>query len=271
MTIRLRNRLTLSFFILAITCLFIAVFFTCFQFFSKTLVIPDFFSKGLSDSFLFKFRPWIVFTGIFLMMAYTCVTSLIILHAFEKTQATDITFFLLFLLACLCDTSRIIVPLLNLSGNYSQLLLKVGNVQLFARLFAPLALMANTILSSEEFRQHTDRICIILIIVAIFFAEFIPLNTAVILPNFCISYGYVKSIRIFTFSISLMSTFFLFLNNRKNEYKQIMTFGFLMIYLGYSLLSYSFNIANLVIGTVLLGLGTTFYLNEVHKHYLWLD
>ena len=50
-----------------------------------------------------------------------------------------------------------------------------------------------------------------------------------------------------------------------------MTFGFLMVYLGYSLLSYSFNIINLVIGTILLGLGTAFYLNEVHKHYLWLD
>ena len=33
----------------------------------------------------------------------------------------------------------------------------------------------------------------ILIIISMFFAEIIPLNTAVILPNFCISYGYVKA------------------------------------------------------------------------------
>lgn len=271
MTIRFRNRLTLAFFVLSITSLFVAVFFTGFQFFSTSLDIPAVYTKGLSQSFLLEYRPWCVFSGIFLMMAYTCVTSLVILHSFEKTQAPDITFFMLFLLACLCDSSRIAVQLLNLTGNYTQLLLKIGNLQLFARLLAPLALMGNIILSTDNLKQSTDQNCIILIIIAIFFADFIPLNTAVILPNFGISYGYGKSIRAFSAVIILMSSLELFISNKRNDYKQTSTIGFIMLSAGYSLIFYCYNIINLSAGAFLLTTGSILYLNDVHKRYLWID
>ena len=271
MTIRFRNRLTLTFFILSITCLFMALFFTGFQFFSKTIVFPQIYTKGLSQTFLLQYHPWCTVAGIFLILIYCCVTSLIIYHSFEKTQAPDMAFFLLFLFACFCDASRIAVPLLNLSRNYSLLLLKIGNIQLFARLIAPLALMGTTILSTEELKQSTDRNCLVLIVAAVFFAEIIPLNTAVILPNYCISYGYVKSIRLFSFAVIIMSSVALFISNRNNDYRQIMTIGFVLISLGYTLIFYCFNILTFVAGTFFLGLGTSLYLNEVHRHYLWID
>ena len=134
-----------------------------------------------------------------------------------------------------------------------------------------MALMGNTVLSTDDFRQSTDRNSIILIIISMFFAEIIPLNTAVILPNFCISYGYVKAIRIFSLIICLVSTISLFCTNRKNEYKQIMTIGFLILCIGYTLIFYCFNIVTLAAGIIFLGSGTFLYLNEVHKHYLWID
>lgn len=205
------------------------------------------------------------------MLLYVSITSIIIYHSFEKTQAPDIVFFLLFLIACLCDTSRILVPFFSLSGSFSLFTLKVGNIHLFARLLAPLALMGNTVMSTEDFKQSTDRNSLILIIIALFFAEMLPLNTAVILPNFCVSYGYVKAIRAFCFLTCAVSAISLFITNRKNEYKQIMTLGFLLLCIGYSLIFYCYNILTLISGTVLLGCGTYLYLNEVHKHYLWID
>ena len=271
MTIRFRNRLTLIFFVLSVISLFLALTFTGLQFFSKNFVIPQIYSKITPTHFLLKYRPWCTVTGIFLILLYTCITSLIIYHSFEKTQAPDMAFFLLFLLACLCDSSRLAVPLLHLSKNYSLLLLKIGNIQLFARLIAPLALMGTAVLSSEDFKQSTDRNCLILVVTAIFFAEFIPLNTAVILPNFNISYGYVKPIRLFSFAVIIMSTIALFISNKKNDYRQLMTLGFIMISIGYTLFFYCFNILVLVSGIFFLGLGTTFFLNETHRHYLWID
>lgn len=271
MTIRFRNRITLVFFVLSTVCLALGLIFTGIQIFSGSFTTPQIYEKISSENFLLTYRPWCTLAGIFLILLYTCITSLIIFHSFEKTQAPDMAFFLLFLLACLCDASRLVVPLMHLSQNYSLLLLKIGNIQLFARLIAPLALMGTTILSSEELKQNTDKNCLILIITAIFFAEFIPLNTAVILPNFNISYGYVKPIRLFSFAVIIMSSIALFISNRKNDYRQLMTLGFIMLSLGYTLIFYCFNILVLVSGAFFLGLGTTFFLNETHRHYLWID
>ena len=271
MTIRFRNRMTLAFFIISVSSLILGTFLTLFKYFSNTLVLPEVYTKGLSDNFLLRYSPVCVFIGLFIILAYICVTTMIIYHSFEKTQAPDIVFFLIFLVACLCDSSRLLVPIFNISGTFSHFLLKVGNIHLFARLLAPLALMGNTILSTEEFRQNTDRNSIILIIISMFFAEIIPLNTAVILPNYGISYGYVKAIQGFSLLICIVSTIALFNNNRKNEYKQIMTVGFILLCIGFTLIFYCFNILSLAAGTIFLGTGTYLYLNEVHKHYLWID
>ena len=131
--------------------------------------------------------------------------------------------------------------------------------------------MGNTVMNTDELKQNTDRNCIILIIISLFFAEVIPLNTAVILPNYSISYGHVKAIRGFAMLTCTVSAVSLFYTNRKNEYKQIMTIGFVLLCIGYTLLFYCYNIATLVSGIILLGSGTYIYLNEVHKHYLWID
>jgi len=263
--------MTLIFFIISIAFLMLGTFFTLYQFFSHGIELPQVYQKNISNNLLLKYNPIYVFAGIFILMVYICVTSLIIYHSFEKTQAPDIVFFLLFLAACLCDTSRLLVPIFKLSGTYSLFLLKVGNIHLFARLLAPLALMGNTVMSTEDFRQSTDRNCIILIIIAMFFAEMIPLNTAVIFPNFCISYGYENAIRAFCGIICAVSTISLFRTNQKNEYRQIMTLGFLLLCVGYSLIFYCYNLLGLISGTLLLGGGSYLYLNEVHKHYLWID
>lgn len=271
MTIRFRNRMTLIFFIFSIFFLMLGTFFTLYQFFSHGIVLPEVYTTTQSSNLFLQYNPFCVFAGIFIILLYVCLTTIIIYHSFEKTQAPDIVFFLLFLAACLCDTTRLAVPTFRLSGTFSLFLLKVGNLQLFARLLAPLALMGTTVMSIDDFKQNTDRNTIILIIIAMFFAEIIPLNTAVILPNFCISYGYVKAIRSFSFLTCIVSAISLFCTNKKNEYKQIMTLGYILLCIGYSIIFYCYNIITLASGTILLGTGTYLYLNEVHKHYLWID
>ena len=271
MTIRFRNRLTFAFFIIAFTTFLLSAFVTWYQYLTVGITLPQVYIKSPSSNFFLRYNPYIVFSAMSLEMIYVCITTMIIYHSFEKTQAPDIAFFLIFLVACLCDATRFVIPVFQISGTYSRLLLKIGNIHLFARLLAPLALMGNTILSADDFRQHTDRNCLILIIVALFFSEMIPLNTAIILPNYCVSYGYVKAIRLTTGLVIILSTISLFFANQKNEYNQIMTLGFFMLSLGYSVMFYCYNIAGLLAGLALLGFGTTIYLNEVHKHYLWID
>ena len=187
-----------------------------YHYFTGGMQLPDVFKKDLSNKFLLRYNPSIVLAGTILEIIYVCITTMIIYHSFEKTQAPDIAFFLIFLFACLCDSSRFFIPVFRLAETYSTFLLKLGNIHLFARLLAPLALMGNTLLCSEELKHNTDRNCLITIIIALFFSEFIPLNTAVILPNYCVSYGYVKAVRLTSFLIIILSAVYLFFDNIKN-------------------------------------------------------
>lgn len=271
MTIRLRNRITLGFNIAAIVIFVLEILFTGYSLITSKLVFPEVHQKSLSYSFLFSYNPYYVLASIFIIMLYVCVTSHILLRSFSKTQTTDAVFFLLFLMACIFDSARFLIPIINVSETYSKTVIKLGNATLFARLLAPLGLFGATILNEDEMRQKTERNCLIIIIASWFFSNFIPLNTAVILPNFCISYGYFKTIRYLSFIICFLSIITMFLKCYKNEYKQTRTIGFALICIGYSTLFSASSMFNFLLGFVTLTAGSIMYLLELHKHYMWLD
>lgn len=271
MTIRSRNRFTFAFFIISLIIFLLAIMLTSYQILNNIFTAPEVYKRGILENTLLTYNTKCVLLSIFLLMAYVCITTLAILRSFEKTQAPGILFFLLFLLACLFNSFRLLFGLFHISGTYSKLLLKLGNLNIFSLLLAPLSLFGTTTLSTDELRQNTDRNCIILLLVSFFFADFIPLNTGIIMPNFCISYSYVLALRATSCIICIINCIGLYLTNKKNDYSQKMTFGFLMICIGYSIMFYCYNILGLISGPLLLGIGTTIYLNEVHHHYLWLD
>lgn len=271
MTIRVRNRITFTLLIASIFILLLALAATSYQFITGTFYAPDTYLRGTFTGLWTSYNEKCVIANIFILMLYSCLTLLGIFLSFEKTQATDILYFLLFIVACLTDSFRILVPILHINITYSEALLRLGNITIFSRVLVPLSFLGLTVFSSEEFRQNTDRNCAIFIIVAFFFAELLPLNTAVILPNFSISYGYIKLIRYLSFTITMLCTFSLYLTNKKNEYKQIMTFGFLMMAFGYSIMFFCYNLLGIITGPILLIGGTVIYLSQLHKHYLWLD
>ncbi|MCR5188340.1 MAG: hypothetical protein K6C97_05335 [Treponema sp.] len=192
-------------------------------------------------------------------------------RSFEKTQANDMLFFLIFLFACLCDTSRILIPFFQVSESYSKFLIKLGDIALFARLLAPLALFGTTILSSEELKQNVNYNMILLIMTALFFSFFIPINSSIIFPNFCLSYGYTKLIRALAFIISISSIVTTIITCIKNEYKIKLAIGFALICIGYTIVFNSYSIIATIAGPLILGTGTWLYLSEVHNHYLWID
>jgi len=271
MTIRFRNRLTLILFFVALLFLIGDAGIFCYEIIDKSFRIPEVYLKGVPTSPILTYNPVCVLIAIFIMLLYVCIITYVIYRSFEKTQATDISFFLIFLLACLMDTSRLLVPLFRVSGTFSKFLIAIGNLNIFARLLAPLALFGNTVLSTEDYKPNTDRNCIFILVAALFFAVFIPTNTGVILPNFSISYGYVHLIRSFSLLITILCIITLFFTNKKNEYSQLMTLGFCLLTVGYSIMFYCYNIIGIIAGPIFLGAGTTIYLKETHNKYLWVD
>ena len=270
MTIRSRNRVNFIFFIISLLILLLNVTLFSYHLFTKNLTQynPQNLIKGL---FIFRYNFWTVIASIFIINLYVVMAAFFILRSFEKTQATEVLFFLVFLTALLFDTARLYVPIYALDGSYSESLIHMGNLTLSARLLAPISLFALTAFCGEEFRQQTEQNCLICILLAVFFAIFLPLNTAIIYPNLCISYGFTRSIHEFNIITAIFSVITLFMRNKKNDFSQMNTVGFIMIIIGYNLLFTAYNLAALIVGTAILSTGTAIYLIKLHQHYLWVD
>ena len=271
MTIKIRNRFNIIFSIIAIVITSLNVLLFTYQILTKSFIGPEVYIADPSPVFLFKYNPLFVVIGIFLLDIYVIVTSILVHRNFEKTQSTEIVFFLIFLISCLFDTMRILVPLLRISNTYSRLLMQVAYVTLFARVLAPLSILGITVLSDDEARQNVDRNCIFIIITALFFAKLIPFNTGVINANFCVAYGYSKILRYSSFFICIASISALIISNKRNEYGQVTTIGLILFVIGYSAMFFCYNLFLLILGPLLLCIGTFIYLKSLHKQFMWMD
>lgn len=251
MTIKTRNRITFGFFI-----------------FSILIVVAE-----LVLLFFKPIQPHSisVITGVFLQNLYVIVVLMFILRAFEKTQSTEIFFFVLFLFACLCDSLRLIVVLFHTSNTYSTALLIAGNITLFARIMIPLSLMSTIVLNEETHRQNMERISLLILVVGIFLASFIPLNTSIIKPNYLVAFSYEKTIKITTIAIHCANALTLFMQNYNKESNQFTTIGYILLTLGNYMMFNSINYLYLIAGFLLLSGGTALFLRSLHKYYLWND
>lgn len=272
MTIKTRNRITFGFFIFASLIFLAELSLFIIQLLKGDVQVPEVtFSKPGSQFFLFNYNPAYVILGIFLKNIYICFTTLIVWRSFSKTQTTEIFYFAMFLLACLCDSIRILTILFHISYTYSTSLLIIGNVDLFARIMIPLSLAGVVILNEESHRQNIERNSLLFIVVATFLATFIPLNTSIIEPNFTVSYGYEKTIFIFTMVIHAANILTLIVRNIKQNRKQASTIGYVLLTVGYLLMFNSYSIFNLVMGFLCLSSGTALFMRALHKYFLWND
>lgn len=269
MTIKYRNRITSFFFLVSIIYFLITIFFLLYQFFTKTLVFPKVTLTSIPTGFLVTKNNTAIIISILLIISYVCVTTYIIKINFQKTQATDMLFFIFFLIGLECDTIRIYLILLNCFNTYSSFLILLANISLFGKILAPLSIISSIIFSNDEYRKSVDQNSLIILISSLFFANLIPINTAIITPNFSISFAYVNCIRVFTIIVFLISIFSLLIKNKKNEYSQKSTIGLIFICTGYLISVYGYSIVTTFLSIIFLLLGTHYYISTIHKQYLW--
>lgn len=273
MTIKTRNRLNISLFVFSIVYLAVTVLFLLLLLYNKTLLssLNTFVEQSDKGKFLTKYNPLIVLISLYFQIIYVCATSFTLFRVFEKTQAYDIPYLFLFLIALIANSFRIWVPLFNMSGTYSGLMLFCGNSILFSKLLVPTSLLFSVVMSGVEQRQDLEKNIFILILGCLFFAQLLPLNTANICRNFEIDYSYRNVIKITSILIVFATLIALFFNNRQRFYTQRTTIGLALICIGTFILFNSINILRLAFSFILLLTGNILYLKELHKQYLWND
>lgn len=272
MTLKSRNRIIsyLFYITFAFFLLFLGLF--IYSLITDRLTFPkveDITNK--STFILFKYSPISIIVSCFIEIIFSCFTLRIILRGFEKTQSSHVLFFSLFLTALALDSFRIFIPLFNINGIFSEQLFFIGNILIFSKILAILSLMLTNYINPDEPIQNNERTCIIIIVAALFFAIFIPVNTTTILPNFAVSHGYHKLLKSLQFVVVILNAISLIFYNSDREFSQTTTIAFTIMSFGYYFLIYNTTIIGLTISTLLLFIGAYKYLKELHNQYLLYD
>lgn len=269
MTVRTRNRLNLTLFAISIVVFIFDATFLILKLLRGNLDLSSFSFSDTGTSFFTKYNPYITIASLFTQILYVICTSFLLFRIFEKTQASAIVYFHLFLWACLIDSFRLWIPLFNLADSYSNLLIFCGNSTILTKILIPLSLLFSVAMSDVEKRQNIEKYVFILLCVSVFFSQFIPLNTAITLPNFSVDYSFKLIIKISTIIIMAVCVISQFITNRQNMYTQKTTIGYLLIFIGTYLLFNSINIFRFIVSLSALTTGTIMYLKGLHNQYLW--
>jgi len=257
-----------SLFIVSLVILSVNVVFFCHYFF-RTPIELNIVDGNFWHSFFFEYQQASVYASLFFMNLYVVVTSKVINNAFAKTNCTEIAFFFCFLIACLAETVRFYIPFFLVEKSFSEFLIILGDFSLFARILAPLAILSTVILSQSEERQNVERNMLTIIIVSLFIACVLPLNTSIIEKDFRVHAGFdtiVVTIEVLVDSIAVISLFFF---NLRDGYSQITTLGLAMIIAGFVLSINSVNFFILILSLIFFIWGTVWYLKDLHERYLY--
>lgn len=271
MTLKTRNRINLIFTSISFATLLYQSCFLLYFFLHDKLTFSSIYDNTKTGFFLFISQDLYVMIGILFQFLLVIIDSYIVYRTFIKTQAPEVPFFIIFLLGILFDTFRIWIPTFSLSNSYSSMYLFCGNATLFSHILAPLGLLLLAIVPFTELKQNYDKLAAVIILISLFLATLIPLNTTKTLPNFSVDYSFKKlmiTYTIISYGATLIAHFF---NNKGKAFNQLTTVGLALLMIGLHLLQNSMTLIALVSGIAAVSLGSVFFLKELHNQYLWTD
>ncbi len=272
MTLKSRNRLNFTLLIFSIAVLVTITAIVLIQILRGSVSFEEFdLFKTEGKPFMLQYSPISVIAAIFTELLFAVLSFYILLRAFSKTQAQNLLFFYLFLTGVILDCVRIVIPVFDVAKTYSSLLIACGNTSIFANLIIPLSLLGTTISADEDQKINLEQLLFSAILLSLFFASIIPLNTSRLLPNFCVDFGFKKTIFSLNMICYIASITILIISNAKKKYKQLTSIGFSLMIIGLTILRGTSTYAGLVVGFIFASFGQIMYLRELHHQYLWND
>ncbi len=223
------------------------------------------------DSFLFKYNPWASLAGIAFFGIAAPLLCIACFYGFKKTPSLEIVFFGLFIVSCMLEQVRILIPLVWKNNTFSGILYVEAKILMTARILGPLSLFFSFSFNKADQRQNMERNALILITVSILGGVLFPLDSNKITSTFTVLwscrtlFGFFR-LALFLATISLISVEILI---KKNSDLKMVLFGFIIMYAGYHSLQNTDCWSNFALSVVLLTYGSYKYLTSVHELNVW--
>lgn len=270
MTIKTRNISILILFFVSVATLLTACIILAYMIRSNSFVVPyNSFQKVFLRFSSNRYTFLTSLISIFVLLAYVSFAAIYFVVSFEKTQSTEIIFFSLFLVACLCEGIRIFIPIFDLWESHSYIAIIIGRIEIFGRMLAPLSLLAVAIASGTEQRQDVERNIAIIVIISVTIVRFLPIDSMHISLQCLVPWGKNSFFSTTRLLIIVAADISQIINARLLDRDLTSIVGFVILSIGYLITCITFSFFTLILGTILLSVGSVIYLRGLHKQYLW--
>ncbi|MBP5158291.1 MAG: hypothetical protein ILP18_10535 [Treponema sp.] len=274
MTLKARNRMLVLFFIIALLDAVLNASLFIQGMVEQTIsfnsdVQRQF--KFLGSFELLGYEPLAVCMSCLAFNAYVLIITAILYFSFEKTQALEAVYFQGFLLSCMAESSRLLIPLTSLAQSSPSSVAIISRIVIAARLLAPLAFLCAELFSDTESRQFMERNFLIMLLASIFMGILLPLDTKGFSSTFIYHWGLQDTFHM-TRVLLVCSTLVAIVCKVAINYSTETIhegIGFLMSISGYFILCNSDNYILLAVGATALFIGTLYYLHSIHQIYNW--
>jgi hypothetical protein len=191
---------------------------------------------------------------------------------FEKTQSQECVYSIAFLLACLAESGRLLIPIFDLWSVQSSMFITLARIVFFGRLLAPMSflLCALTSVNTKQY-QESGKYFIVIAALAGVFAFVIPVNSLHLTANCDVVFGFSRIILIYQVILSLitLAAFAFFCKTPEKKDSFVIALGYLLFFSGYRVLMFADSFFLAVTGAAFFVAGMMVYLGKLHKIYMW--
>ncbi|MBP5283746.1 MAG: hypothetical protein J6Y93_03670 [Treponema sp.] len=272
MTLKFRNKITRAFFYFSSVCVVIAAAYLVAGIVSNSIhpVTSTRVPELLNSIPFMPYASAAAFIAAGFLFIYVPVVLFFIRRYFVNTQSSEIIFFYGFLLACLSEGIRLVIPLFDISNSVSSVFLFLCRILYAGRFLAPISFIFLSILSDSAQRHDIEKNFFLMIAVSGIIALIIPVNSAELTTTFEPTYGFSEIFNVFRFILFAVVIISLLFSARKRDIKELqyLSSDFAFLFSGYIILTISDNYVLLAAGAVLLPLGTARFLLNLHRIYM---
>ncbi|MCR5217158.1 hypothetical protein [Treponema sp.] len=275
MTLNSRNRILI--FINVITILFFLsnVLFYIFYAARNLITFPE--GDIVRNVYIFSFdrftSPDITPTclSILVFSFSAAIESFLLLRIFEKTQALEVVFFIVFIIAIFMEQQRLyLASMPDIQGNRFSLEV-ITRLTVSSRILAPLSLLFSTVFNEWDQRQNILRNVLILVLISTIMGVFYPLNTEIRTSILTLGWGFspiLSAVRVILVLASLTVPAWNAFSKGSSDYIRVMI-GLLILSTGYFILCGSDNYISFISGSAFFAFGNVFYMSALHNLYKW--
>lgn len=272
MTLKTRNRSIFFFICFSLIC-------CCLSF---VLLISRISNGSFEQIFGFKFlsphsitlfspSDTSVIFALLALQVYIPITAFFLFFNFEKTQSTLIILFTVFLLGCQFQLSKLVIGLMNYKINFSFEYLILGKIFIMGKLMAIASFFLISSEAKDSKKLNIDNDILILLVICLVITLSIPLKTGEPTNNFEITPGYLSILNVLSLTTILLTIItFIFSYQETEDFSMIkLLIDSCLIIAGFFILTSTVFLWQVIIGIILLVVGTYMLFRTLHKMYLW--